>query len=105
MSKRRRPAEIRLHKRTDEFAVPATAAAHPRSWYRDPQGALHTNLDPKRFAAILAEGTGVLWVDIDVTSPAQHALLHEVFKFHPLSIEDTTSSEGQQPACQMRMNG
>jgi len=95
MSKRRGSAGIRLHKRTGEFAVPATTAARPRSWYRDAHGVLHTDLDPKRFAAILADGTGVLWVDIDVTSPAQHALLHEVFKFHPLSIEDTTSSEGR----------
>ena len=76
-------------------AAPVTAPVRPRSWFRDAHGTLHTDLDPKRFAAILAEGTGVLWVDMDVTSPAQHALLREVFKFHPLSIEDTTSSEGR----------
>ncbi len=53
------------------------------------------DLDPVRFPAILAAGVGVLWVDIDVASPDQHRLLHDVFGFHPLSIEDTTSTEGR----------
>jgi magnesium transporter len=94
MRKRRRPAEIRLLKRT-EPAPSAVAPAQPRSWFRDADGAVHTNLDPAQFPAILAAGVGVLWVDINVGSPDQHRLLHDVFGFHPLSIEDTTSTEGR----------
>lgn len=30
-----------------------------------------------------------LWLDIDSSDPAQHALLAQVFHFHPLTIEDT----------------
>ena len=56
---------------------------------------LRTDLDPNEFPAVLAAGTGVLWVDIDVTNPAHHALLRDTFAFHPLSIEDTTSIEGR----------
>ena len=97
MSKRtpakRNPAKLRIRK-SAEFAIPSDVA-HPRAWYRDPAGALRTDVPPGEFPAILAAGVGVLWVDIDVGSPQQHALLHDVFKFHPLSIEDTTSTEGR----------
>ena len=33
-------------------------------------------------------GDGTLWVDLDVSDPAQAALLKDVFHFHPLAIED-----------------
>jgi magnesium transporter len=68
---------------------------HPRSWYRDPSGTLRRDLDPREFAAILAAGTGTLWVDLNSASPPQHALLEKVFKFHPLSVEDTLSPDGR----------
>jgi magnesium transporter len=40
-------------------------------------------------------GTGQLWVDIDSDDAAQHALLRDVFHFHPLAIEDTLSTESR----------
>lgn len=101
MSTHRRSAKIRLPKHPKRAAPTAPVSsvvpslAHPRSWYRDADGMLHTDLDVPRLASVVAAGTGLLWVDLDVSSPAQHALLHDVFKFHPLSIEDTTSSEGR----------
>ncbi|MEN9790564.1 MAG: hypothetical protein RLZZ63_222, partial [Gemmatimonadota bacterium] len=73
--------------------VPPPSA--PRSWYRDEGGALHRDLDPERFSTIVAAGTGTLWVDLDLRSPEQRALLTTAFRFHPLSVEDTTSSEGR----------
>ncbi len=95
MPKKRLSAEIRLHKRSESEPTPVPTSQRPRSWYRDAAGTLTTNLDPKQFPAILASGTGLLWVDIDVGSSDQQALLRDVFAFHPLSIEDTTSVDGR----------
>lgn len=91
MAKKRR--SLRLHRH--EKHVTPQLADRPRSWYRDAAGTLRTDLDPKEFAAIIASGVGTLWVDIQSESAAQHALLGSVFKFHPLSIEDTQSAEGR----------
>lgn len=91
MPKKRRA--LRLHRH--EKHVTPHLADRPRSWYRDASGSVRTNLDPKEFAGILASGHGTLWVDIQSESPAQHALLTDVFKFHHLSIEDTKSAEGR----------
>jgi magnesium transporter len=33
-------------------------------------------------------GEGTLWVDLDLSQPAQAALLGDLFHFHPLAIED-----------------
>lgn len=62
----------------------------PASYYLTPTGAVERNLTPKRLVEALKEG-GQLWVDIDATDRAQHALLEKVFGFHQLSIEDTLS--------------
>ena len=67
----------------------------PRSWHRDAAGTVRRDIDPKEFPGIVASGTGTLWVDVDLAHKAEHALLSSVFKFHPLSIEDTLSSEGR----------
>lgn len=89
---RRQPA-LRVRKSKPQ---PVTAAAdRPRSWYRDEAGLLRSNLDPREFGAILESGQGLLWVDLHADSPTQHALLESVFRFHPLSVEDTTSREGR----------
>lgn len=84
-----------LRLRKDESHHTTALAERPRSWYRDATGMLTTDLDPKAFPAIIAAGTGTLWVDIHAESKPQHDLLSNVFKFHPLSIEDTLSSEGR----------
>jgi magnesium transporter len=61
----------------------------PRSYYRAPDGTVRRDLHPREFAAIRSSGVGTLWVDVDSTNAAQHALLEKVFRFHPLAIEDT----------------
>lgn len=91
---KRRGASLRLRK-SAQHKVPILDQSRPRSWYRDATGLTRSDLDPREFAALVASGTGVLWVDIDARAPHQHALLEKVFRFHPLSIEDTLSSEGR----------
>ncbi len=104
--KRRHPAPPRLRRRrgtepasthVSAPVMPPIAAppALPRSWYRDAAGEVHRDLPIDRLAEIVAAGTGTLWVDLDLRSAAQQALLTTVFRFHPLSVEDTTSTEGR----------
>ena len=90
---KRRPAKLRLRK--GHSAQVQAPGSRPRAWHRDGSGRVRSDVDPKEFAALLAQDQGLLWVDIDVASPAQHALLRDVFKFHPLSVEDTLSTEGR----------
>jgi magnesium transporter len=54
-------------------------------------GTLRTDLAPRElFEAVQQTGAGTtLWVDIDATQHAQHALLEKLFRLHPLAIEDT----------------
>jgi magnesium transporter len=91
MAKKRRA--LSLHKRKQPSAPPITE--RPRSWYRDAAGVFRSDLDPAEWPAILAAGTGTLWVDLHNETPAHQALLADVFRFHPLSVEDTTSVEGR----------
>ncbi len=44
---------------------------------------------PRDLAALLRRNDGMLWLHIDSTVGAQHALLEHLFRFHPLAIEDT----------------
>jgi len=73
---------------------PASPASRgiPYSVYLPPGGAtqVERSLRPARLLEALKEG-GQLWVDIDSTDRAQHALLEKAFGFHPLAIEDTLS--------------
>ncbi len=93
MPRRKRRASLRLHKHERHHTVALETT--PRSWYRDAAGIVHERLDAAGLAAALASGTGLLWVDIQGESAEQRALLSSVFKFHPLSVEDTTSAEGR----------
>jgi magnesium transporter len=92
MPKKRRPS-LRLHKQ-ERHQTP-TPQVLPRSWFRDAHGRLHQDLDATALAHAAASGEGLLWVDIHAESAEQRAVLGTVFKFHPLSIEDTTSAEGR----------
>ncbi len=51
-------------------------------------GKLRADLDRQQLAAFLASPSGVLWVDLAQPSSEEMALLSEVFKFHPLAVED-----------------
>lgn len=89
----RKRSSLRLRKQSRHAQPPSTATL--RSWYREPSGTIRTNLSVKEIAEAVVAGTGTLWVDMPVDSPARHSLLADVFKFHPLSIEDTTSHDGR----------
>jgi magnesium transporter len=101
---------------SDAAAPPAAAPGAPLargttcSYYRDADGHLWTDLAADELPTALrqcgarpAAGTdrpgdaagGQLWVDIDSRDPAQHALLRDVFHFHPLAVEDTQSAESR----------
>lgn len=95
MPKRRPSKALRLRPITEELPVPVHQKSVARSWYRDAAGTVRRDVDPAEFAAIVHAGTGLLWVDIDHRVDSQYALLEKVFKFHPLSIEDTRSTEGR----------
>jgi magnesium transporter len=61
----------------------------PRTYYVDATGSLQRDLSVADLARVVKEGSGQLWVDIDVGNRYQVALLEKVWQFHPLSIEDT----------------
>ncbi len=63
----------------------------PRSYFRDPDGKLKRDLNPRELHAALRQPGANLWVDIDSTNRHQLAVLEKIFNFHPLSIEDSTS--------------
>lgn len=45
----------------------------------------------EQLQALLNEGARVVWVDLQSPSPDESAVLTQVFKFHPLSVEDCES--------------
>jgi magnesium transporter len=55
---------------------------------RRDDGSVQDTLDPDALRTAVNSGEGTLWVDLDVSDPAQAALLKDVFNFHPLAIED-----------------
>ncbi|NLF02615.1 MAG: magnesium/cobalt transporter CorA [Anaerolineales bacterium] len=60
-----------------------------RSLYWAPDGALHVDLAPDAYAQALRTSDGLLWVDISAEPDATvEPILHEVFGFHPLAIDD-----------------
>lgn len=65
------------------------------SCYHDPSGGLTTGLSAVEMREKIESGAGTLWVDIDNREPAQMALLSDVFRFHPLAIEDSLNPESR----------
>jgi magnesium transporter len=61
----------------------------PWSCYHSPTGELKKDLSIDEIRHALESKTGTLWVDIDTRDPAQTAVLSDVFRFHPLAIEDS----------------
>jgi magnesium transporter len=62
--------------------------------YRDGDGSIHFDVPPERIPDALADTRGTLWVDLDdrraegISSHDVESLLANVFRFHPLAIED-----------------
>ena len=60
------------------------------AFIRRGDGTIVTDGSPQALADAMNDPAAVFWVDIEAPSDAEYALLSEVFKFHPLAIEDTT---------------
>ena len=61
----------------------------PWSVYYEPDGEVTTGVSVAHLKEKLDSGAGTLWVDIDNRDPEQVRLLSDVFRFHPLAIEDS----------------
>jgi magnesium transporter len=61
----------------------------------DARGTVEPNVDPEGVESRLAEGV-FLWLDIENPTEADFTLLREVFKLHPLALEDSRKF-GQRP--------
>jgi magnesium transporter len=61
----------------------------PRSFFVAKDGSFRRDLPIAELARVIMDHSGELWVDIDVSSRHQVALLEKVCGFHPLSVEDT----------------
>jgi magnesium transporter len=71
--------------------VPVASPAEssdPRSIDRRPSGDVKHDLTTDELRVVVEAAEGTLWVDLDVSDPAQAALLSDVFHFHPLAVED-----------------
>ena len=62
--------------------------------YHDGNG-VRSELSVPEIVSALEQGTGTLWVDIDIREPQAVALLGEVFHFHPLAIEDSLNPQSR----------
>ena len=58
------------------------------SCHHDADGKSREGLSPSELAEVVASGTGTLWVDVDAGDPADAQLLGDIFRLHPLSVED-----------------
>jgi magnesium transporter len=66
----------------------APAPASLTNVFRAPNGDVQCDVSPDALKALVRGGQGTLWVDLDVSDPAQAAILTDVFRFHPLAVED-----------------
>jgi magnesium transporter len=72
-------------------------AAEPRPWncQYEPSGQIKQYLSRDEIARALASGEGTLWVDIDTRDADQVSMLKDIFKFHPLAIDEAVKSESR----------
>lgn len=71
------------------MAASDARASELRSYYYDPAGAVHVDLNIDAIRAALAEPKALLWLDLTADGRADaEALLRDVFAFHPLTIDD-----------------
>ncbi|MEO8562432.1 MAG: magnesium/cobalt transporter CorA [bacterium] len=67
-----------------------------RSALRRTDGSVERDLSPEAIRTAITEpGDSLLWVDLDVSDPAQAELLTSVFHFHPLAIEDARNEKSR----------
>ena len=58
------------------------------SVHRSATGEVRRELTPDELREFVTSREGTLWLDLDVSDPAQAALLTDIFHFHPLAVED-----------------
>ncbi|WP_165073617.1 magnesium/cobalt transporter CorA [Paludisphaera rhizosphaerae] len=70
----------------------ASATCRARALYRDGAGELHLNWPLERLGEAIHSGAGTLWLDMeneaDTPCPLAETILREVFRFHPLAVDD-----------------
>jgi len=69
----------------------------PRPWncQYEPSGRIKQYLSRDEIARALASEEGTLWVDVDTRDADQVSMLKDVFKFHPLAIEEAVKPESR----------
>jgi magnesium transporter len=71
---------------------PSKPEPRVRVIYRDGGGSIHLDWPTSRISDAVADEGGTVWVDIEDLESANNAsveeMLHDVFRFHPLAIED-----------------
>lgn len=58
------------------------------SFYLSPTGTVKEGLTAQEIEVCFRSGEGLLWVDIEAPTPEDGRLLLDVFRFHPLAVED-----------------
>jgi magnesium transporter len=67
------------------------------AFYLAPDGELLDQLSIEQIKNFLATGEGLLWVDIEDVTDEDAELLSNVFRFHPLAVEDCVSKDIHPP--------
>jgi len=67
------------------------------AFYMSPQGEVHRNLTLEDIQTYRESGAGLLWMDIVDANDKDGAFLEQVFKLHPLAIEDCISTNVHPP--------
>ena len=72
-------------------------SAEPARWscYHDPATGMRKFLAREEIAKAVASGAGTLWVDVDTRDAEQLSILKDVFRFHPLAIEEATNPQSR----------
>ncbi len=68
-----------------------------RAFYLSPDGELLEQLSTEKIRDFLATGEGLLWLDIEDVTNDDAELLSNVFRFHPLAVEDCISKNLHPP--------
>jgi magnesium transporter len=67
------------------------------AFYLAPDGKLLDQLGTEQIRNFLATGEGLLWVDMEDVTDEDAELLSNVFRFHPLAVEDCISKDIHPP--------
>lgn len=91
------PAATPASAPADAAPVIAWTGARDGVWncYHDEKGGGRSQLAIDEIRAAIESGTGTLWVDLDNRNPEEVALLTDVFRFHPLAVEDSLNPDSR----------